>query len=56
MKLRLAVLGTLVCLAASAQTTGTFGVRVPAPGTLSDIVLDEPRQRLYLVNNASSCR
>lgn len=53
MKLRLTIAGALVCLTASAQTGGVFGARVPAPGALSDMVLDEARQRLYLVNNAN---
>ena len=34
-----------VCYAA------TFGTVVPVVGGVADIVLDEPRQRLYLVNS-----
>lgn len=38
-------------LSLRAQTTGaTFGEVIPLGGTPSDIVLDETRQRLYLVN------
>lgn len=39
---------------AAAQSVGaTFGQVIPLGGTPSDIVLDEPRGRLYLVNNAA---
>src|SRR5207249_4358204 len=41
-------------LTASAQTPATFGTPIPAPGNLTDIVLDESRQRLYLVNFANN--
>ena len=50
-----------VCLAgpgvvSAQQSTGaTFGDVIQLPGgTPSDIVLDEPRQVLYLVNNSTS--
>ncbi len=42
------------CLAVYAQAPATFGARIPAPGNLLDIVLDEGRQRLYLVNYANN--
>ena len=43
-------------LADAQQTTGaTFGEVIKLPGgTPSDIVLDELRQRLYLVNNSTN--
>src|SRR5712692_599250 len=54
--LRFAILSLLACLTAGAQTQApaTFGVRIPVPGTFTDLVLDEGRQRLYLVNNANN--
>lgn len=43
--------GFLVALAAAAAIeAATFGTVVPVVGSLLDIVLDEPRNRLYLVN------
>ena len=36
-----------------APAPATFGTRITAPGNLLDIVLDEQRQRLYLVNFAN---
>src|SRR5262245_9271613 len=43
------------CAAASAQSTGaTFGDVVRLSGTPSDIVLDEARARLYLVNQSAN--
>ncbi len=55
-QLRFTALVFLVCLTAGAQTQtlATFGVRIPIPGTFTDLVLDEGRQRLYLVNNANN--
>jgi DNA-binding beta-propeller fold protein YncE len=38
----------------SAQTSATFGEVIPLGGTPSDIVLDEGRQRLYLVNSPAN--
>ncbi|HML16941.1 MAG TPA: hypothetical protein VK419_07935 [Bryobacteraceae bacterium] len=37
-----------------AQTSATFGQVIPLGGTPSDIVLDESRQQLYLVNSATN--
>ena len=37
-----------------AQTSATFGEVIPLGGTPSDIVLDEGRQRLYLVNSPAN--
>jgi DNA-binding beta-propeller fold protein YncE len=37
-----------------AQTAATFGEVIPLGATPADIVLDESRQRLYLVNSANS--
>lgn len=49
--LRLAILALLACVWVRAQTQpATFGTPIPIPGTLLDIVLDQTRQRLYLVN------
>ena len=47
-------LGSLVVLFLSAWPafTATFGTVVPIVGGAADIVLDEPRNRLYLVNSA----
>lgn len=43
--------GLLMALAAAAAVqAATFGTVVPVVGSLLDIVLDEPRSRLYLVN------
>jgi len=53
MKLRLWLLGGLVCAGVSAQTLATFGTPIAASGTLLDLVLDERRQYLYLVNFAN---
>jgi len=44
-------LAVLLCLAAQLGAA-TFGTVVPVVGGLLDIVLDEPRNRLYLVNPA----
>ncbi len=52
-RLRLFTVFLACCWMAGAQTPATFGARIPAPGTLLDIVLDETRQRLYLVNNSN---
>ena len=41
-----------VFLALTATYAATFGTIVPLTGGASDIVLDEPRNRLYLVNTA----
>lgn len=54
-RLRLAFLSAVMCLTAAfparAQTTAaTFGEVIRLGGTPSDIVLDESRMRLYLVN------
>ena len=53
MKTVLILLLAVVCLhPAMAQSTGaTFGDVIPLGGTPSDVVLDELRGRLYLVNN-----
>jgi uncharacterized protein (TIGR03437 family) len=52
---RLAALVLAAVVASPAQTTiATFGTRIPAPGSLLDIVLDEQRGRLYLVNYANN--
>ena len=40
--------------AQTTQTGATFGTVVQLGATPSDIVLDESRQRLYLVNNAGN--
>ncbi len=46
------VAGGVVC---EAQTAiATFGTRIPASGSLLDLVLDEARGRLYLVNYANN--
>src|SRR4051812_48871107 len=41
-------------LAATAVWSATFGTVVPLVGGAADIVLDEPRGRLYLVNTSQS--
>ncbi len=47
--------GSLLVLPALSQTTAaTFGEVVKLGGTPSDIVLDEPRARLYIVNSAGN--
>ncbi len=51
---RLGVLLAVACAVVCAQQPATFGNRIPAPGNLIDIVLDEARQRLYLVNFANN--
>ena len=49
-----AVLGAILVQGARAQTSATFGQVIPLGGTApSDIVLDESRQRLYLVNSSA---
>lgn len=54
-QLHLTALLLVSSLVSSGQTTiATFGTRIPAAGTLLDIVLDEARARLYLVNLASN--
>src|SRR5688572_4765851 len=46
------LLALFLISSAHAQTTGaTFGNVIPLGGTPSDIVLDEPRGKLYLVNS-----
>lgn len=51
LRMRWAVTGLALCWAAWGQTTGaTFGEVVSLGGTPSDIILDEARGRLYLVN------
>ncbi len=52
--LRGTVLCVLLAFRAGAQTSATFGDVVSLGGTPSDIVLDESRQRLYLVNSAAN--
>ncbi len=52
--LRLGLLLLVLQVGLGAQTLATFGTRIPAPGNLLDMVLDEPRQRLYLVNFANN--
>ena len=48
----LAILGVLFASAIPAQSTGaTFGEIVPLGGTPSDLVLDELRGRIYIVND-----
>src|SRR5436190_4286900 len=48
----LLILGLACLRPAAAQSTGsTFGDVIPLGGTPSDVVLDELRGRLYLVNN-----
>src|SRR5689334_4453607 len=51
--LKISLLLAAACVSAvKAQSTGaTFGDVVPLGGTPSDLVLDELRGRLYLVNN-----
>lgn len=44
----------LFALAVPASLAATFGTVVPVVGGLLDIVLDEPRNRLYLVNPSPS--
>lgn len=44
------LLAGMVGVSAAQTTIATFGTRVPAPGTLVDLVLDELRGRLYVVN------
>lgn len=44
----------LAPLAAYGQSSGTFGTVIPMATTPSDIVLDESRHSLYLVNNAAN--
>ncbi len=48
-----AVLAAMLLPSARAQTSATFGQVIPLGGTPSDIVLDEARQRLYLVNSSA---
>jgi YVTN family beta-propeller protein len=43
-----------VPLSAQVTTAATFGMVVPLGGTPSDIVMDEARQQLYLVNSAKN--
>lgn len=51
----LAFLGLLISASVHAQSVGaTFGEVVQLGGTPSDIVIDESRGRLYLVNNAAN--
>ncbi|HTS26442.1 MAG TPA: hypothetical protein VMH81_11255 [Bryobacteraceae bacterium] len=54
--LSLALFSAVVPAAWSQQTVGaSFGDVIPLPGgTPSDVVLDEPRQLLYLINNSTS--
>ena len=51
-------LSAFVCLVVAqslhAQSGATFGDLIPLGGTPSDIVLDESRQRLYLVNSSGN--
>ena len=41
----------LIQLMSAVSHAATFGTVVPVVGGVADIVLDEPRQRLYLVNS-----
>lgn len=53
--LSILVIGSLGAQWAGAQTTGaTFGQVIPLGGTPSDIILDELRGRLYLVNDKAN--
>src|SRR5216117_3541936 len=44
-------IGLLVLLGSAALSAATFGIVVPLIGGASDLVLDEGRNRLYLVNS-----
>jgi uncharacterized protein (TIGR03437 family) len=47
-------LALAMCVCASALFSATFGTPVALVGGASDLVLDEPRGRLYLVNSSQS--
>src|ERR1700738_3974580 len=51
---RTTVLGVLLVTSLHAQASATFGDVIQLGGTPSDIVLDESRQRLYLINAPAS--
>jgi uncharacterized protein (TIGR03437 family) len=53
-KLSIYVAAVCACVRLAAQTAATFGTPIPAPGNLQDIVLDEGRGKLYLVDNAGN--
>ena len=48
------LLGLVMALGVRAQTSATFGEVIALSGTPSDLVLDESRQRLYLVNSPAN--
>ncbi|MFB3825989.1 MAG: beta-propeller fold lactonase family protein [Bryobacteraceae bacterium] len=52
--MRLGIPLLLACMAAGVAGAATFGTAVPVAGGLADLVLDENRSRLYLVNTTQN--